>query len=96
MQTNLCADEHRGVGDMRSLYSKLQVYPTSENGDILLIRSHIAYHSGNKAAERAAIKPSRGHSYRVAAWGTHDKGDAIVRITDYYDHRTGVTGWCDR
>lgn len=71
---------------MRGLYAVHGCYPSSTNGDVLLIRSHIAYWSGQEAAERAVIKASRGHSYRV-------NGLQVVRITDHYDHREGVTGW---
>lgn len=83
---HLCQPQHRGLNGMRDLYAKLQVYATSDNGNTLLIRSHIAYWSGTAAAERATIKPSRGHSYRV-------NGATIVRITDHHDHRNGVIGW---
>ncbi len=83
---HICQDKHLGVGGMRSLYERLSMIPTSPNADAVLIRSHIAYHSGSVKAERATIAPSRGHSYRV-------NGDTIVRIVNYYDHRNGVTGW---
>jgi hypothetical protein len=82
-----------GVHDMRALYSRLGCYPTSPNGDIALIRSHIAYWSGQVMADKVSIKASRGSSYRVAKFGKHDKYDVIVRIADAYDHREGVTGW---
>jgi len=52
----------------------------------MLIRSHIAYWGGTALAERAVIKPSRGHSYRV-------NGSVVVKISDHYDHREGITGW---
>jgi len=71
---------------MHGLYNHLGIIPTSENADIVLIRSHIAYWAGSKKAERAEIKPSRGHSYKI------DK-TTVVRITDYYDHREGVVGF---
>lgn len=83
---HICQPQHCGTGGMRALYDKLKVYPTSTNGDEILIRSHIAYWSGNGPAERVTIKASRGNSYRV-------NGDVIVRITDHYDHREGVRGW---
>lgn len=78
--------------DMRGYYRARGVYPTSTDGDTELIRSHVAYWAGLKAAERVSIKPSRGHSYRVALNGTHGSDDTIVRITDYYEHRYGVVG----
>ncbi len=84
---HLCQPEHAGLPrGMRDLYDRLGLIPTSTNADTVLIRSHIAYWSGSKEAERATIKPSRGHSYRV-------NGSVIVRIADHYDHRDGVTGW---
>src|SRR5947209_2405124 len=87
---DLCQPEYAGMNGMHDLYNVLGMIPTSENADVVLIRSHIAYHSGSKAAERAVIKPSRGHSYRVSkASGI----DCIVRIRNHYDHRDGVTGW---
>lgn len=75
-----------GIHDMRSFYADCGMLATSTNADIALIRSHIAYWSGHNEADRAVIKPSRGHSYRV-------NKDVIVRIVDHYDHREGVTGW---
>jgi hypothetical protein len=84
--THLLRPEHVGLAGMREFYAKTNTYATSTNGDTALIRSHIAYHSGIATAERATIKPSRGHSYRI-------NGDHIVKITDHYDHRNGVTGW---
>ncbi len=71
---------------MRNFYDRVGLMPTSTNADVCLIRSHIAYHSGSAAAERATIAPSRGHSYRI-------NGETVVRITDHYDHRDGVAGW---
>jgi hypothetical protein len=79
--------------DMREAYDKAGLIPTSENADVFLIRAHIAYHSGEKAAQRASVRASRGHSYRVAPYGKHDREDRIVRIVNHYDHRNGVTGW---
>jgi hypothetical protein len=90
MNTHICQHEHASLPDMRALYAKLSVLPTSMNADVILIRSHVAYWSGLNIAERATIKPSRGHSYRVKSNGV----DRIVRIKDYYDHRNGITGWC--
>lgn len=87
MSEHICQAQYCGLGGMRNFYSALSLIPTSTNADTALIRSHIAYHSGSAAADRAVIKPSRGHSYRV-------NKDVIVRITDHYDHRNGVTGWC--
>lgn len=83
---HICLPDHRGTGGMRALYAKLGIYATSTNGDEVLIRSHIAYWSGNRAAEEAVIATSRGHSYRV-------NGEVIVHISDHYDHRDGVVGW---
>ncbi len=91
-KSHICQDAFNGVGDMRGAYERCGALPTSENGDIFLIRSHVAYWSGNKLAEYATIKPSRGHSYRVTDLG-HGFGTRVVRITDYYDHREGVQGW---
>lgn len=96
MQTpspHLCQPEYRRLLGMREFYKECRLLPTSETADISLIRSHIAYWSGNAAAERASIKASRGHSYRVAPYGKHTKSDVIVRISDHYDHRLGVSGW---
>ena len=90
-KSHICQNAFNGVGDMRGAYERLGTLATSENGDIFLIRSHVAYWSGNKRAKYATIKPSRGHSYRVtelAGFGTR-----IVRIVNYYDHREGVQGW---
>jgi len=83
---HICQPAYRHLADMKAFYSTLGALATSTNADIVLIRSHIAYWSGEKAAERAVIKPSRGHSYRV-------NGDTIVRIADHWDHREGVTGY---
>lgn len=81
------------LGSMRAFYDAHSMIPTSTNADVALIRSHIAYHSGAAAAERAAIKASRGHWYRVAPHGKHSSTEIAVRIIDYYDHRAGVLGW---
>lgn len=67
---------------MREAYSLHSMIPTSTSADTYLIRSHIAYHCGSDAAERAIIKPSRGHSYKIDG--------VVVRIVDHYDHREGV------
>lgn len=75
---------------MREYYNAAGLIPTSTNADIALIRSWIAYWQGESAADRASIRPSRGHSYRIALYGRHDAEDTIVRISDYYDHRNGV------
>ena len=77
-------------GDMREYYHSAGLLATSENADIALIRSWIAYWAGEDAADRASIRPSRGHSYRIANYGHHDKDDVIVTIADHYDHRNGV------
>ena len=92
MTTHLLNYPDATVQDMKAFYAAAAMYPTSTNGDVALIRSHIAYHCGQVRAERASIKPSRGHSYRVAMYGEHDKHDTIVRISDHYDHRNGVVG----
>jgi hypothetical protein len=81
-----------GLHDMRAFYDHAKIYATSTNGDIALIRSHIAYHCGEKFAQLAAIKPSRGHSYRVNMYGNFGRDDKIVKISDHYDHRDGVHG----
>ncbi len=87
MNEHICQPAYRHLHGMRAFfYSQVGVIATSENADIMLIRSHIAYWSSSDAAFRAVIKPSRGNSYRV-------NGDTIVRIVDHYDHRDGVTGW---
>jgi len=85
-EPHICQGQYWNLPNMREFYRANNVIPTSENADVMLIRSHIAYWSGNDAANRAVIKPSRGHSYRV-------NKDCIVRIRDYYDHRDGITGW---
>lgn len=79
-------------GTMREYYDTAGLLPTSEYADIALIRSWIAYWQGESKADRASIKASRGHSYRIAYYGRHDADDTFVRITDYYDHRDGVVG----
>lgn len=86
---HLLQDEFLGVGDMRGFYDRCRLLPTSTNADISLIRSHVAYWSGSAEAERAVIRPSRGHSYRLKAHGM----EFLVRISDHYDHRNGVAGW---
>jgi hypothetical protein len=93
VNAHICQPAYRHLNGMREFYSVLQCYPTSTNGDIALIRSHIAYHSSSAAAERAVIKPSRGHTYRVHASARKGSYSLIVRITDPYDHRAGVHGW---
>jgi hypothetical protein len=79
---------------MEAFYTEIKAIATSKVADIALIRSHIAYHAGNKQAEQASIQPSRGHSYKVNLYGKpHRKQDwKKVTISDYYDHRTGVHG----
>ena len=84
-----------GIHDMESFYGAIRVCATSEIGDIACIRSHIAYWCGQDAASRAAIRPSRGHGYRVARCGKHGTDDLIVRVPDPYDHRDGVQGFRD-
>lgn len=88
---HLCQPEHAGLpGGMRDLYGLARVYPTSTLGDTMLIRSHIAYHSGSHNAERATIRPTRGHRYRVTLYPYA----VVVGITNPDDHRAGVVGWC--
>ena len=78
---------------MREFYSAVGIYPTSDNGNIALVRSHVAYHCGNQKAERAVIKPSRGYTMRVNLYGKFDKAsDIILTIVDEYDHRSGIKG----
>lgn len=88
MNEHICQPAYRHLPGMREFYREVRTIATSENADVMLIRSHIAYWSGTGTAERSVINPSRGHSYRV-------NGDTIVRIRDHYDHREGVTGWKD-
>lgn len=88
---HLLRPAHLGLGGMRQLYDKLGLLATSTNADIVLIRSHLAYHGGARAAERATIRPSRGHTYRID--GMHGENNVIVKIVDYSDHRAGVIGW---
>lgn len=90
---HICQERFASLPSMREFYPLIEALPTSENADRALIRSHIAYWSGSMKAEKASIKASRGHSYRVAMYGKHDKGDIIVKISDYYDHRDGVLGY---
>lgn len=87
---HLCQPQFCGMPrGMKDLYSALHLLATSTSADIVLIRSHIAYWAGNTVAEKATIKPSRGHSYRI----TSNHGDVIVKIADHFDHREGVIGW---
>jgi hypothetical protein len=88
---HICQDSYRGLGGMKDFYGAIGAIATSIVADVALIRSYLAYHRGSKLAEGAAIKPSRGHSYRIALYGKHDKHDLVARITDHYDHREGVT-----
>jgi hypothetical protein len=88
---HICLPGYADVPDVRVFYDRAGLIPTSTNADIALIRSHIAYWFGTSEADRAVIAPSRGHSYRVRRVRGLI-GDAIVRITDHYDHREGVTG----
>ncbi len=82
----------RGLGGMREMYDALGILATSERADIVLIRSHVAYHTSDAEAARVTIKPSRGHSYRITG-GRADLCPCVVRIANPYDHREGVTGW---
>jgi hypothetical protein len=83
---------HRTAKTMRDYYASENVYATSDNGNAALIRSHIAYHCGEKFAQQARISSSRGHSYRVNLYGGRGADDKIVHISDHYDHRDGVHG----
>lgn len=83
---HLAEPQHVG-GGMDNLYANLRLIPTSIAADIVLIRSYVAYWHGTTTAERTAIRPSRGHSYRVEfPYRTYK-----AVITDHYDHRDGVT-----
>jgi hypothetical protein len=93
MNTHICQSAYMNCNGMRDFYNRAGMLPTSENADIALIRSHIAYHAGQDRAERAVIKPSRGHSYSVRTSALKGAYKIIVRITDYYDHRAGVHGY---
>ncbi len=73
---HLCQDGYRSLNGIRELYDCLGMLPTSINADTVLIRSHVAYWSGHRAAESAKIAPSRVHSYRVQAMGLN----AIARL----------------
>ena len=86
---HLLNERGNGIHTMEDAYSFHSFCPTSTNGDVYLIRSHIAYHCGLRAASECTIKPSRGHSYRVRC--LHG-ADYLVRISDHYDHRHGVVG----
>ncbi len=79
-----------GIGDMEAFYQQERLIPTSHNADVALILSHIAYWSGHGVADGVAVTASRGHSYRVKQ---RHFPDVIVRISNHYDHRDGVTGW---
>lgn len=85
--------ETLGLDGMADFYRLIGAVATSTVADTALILSHIAYHSGQAEAERVTVKPSRGHSYRVT--GGRLKANAVVRITDHFDHRNGVKGWID-
>jgi hypothetical protein len=92
MDKHICQPPYRNLGSMKEFYSATNMLPTSEVADIALIRSHVAYHAGERYAEQAKITASRGHSYRVRLYGDmRDKG-VIVRIVDHFDHRDGVRG----
>lgn len=87
---HICLPQYAQM-NMHEFYRAIAAIPTSDYANVALIRSHIAYHAGQKMAERALIKPSRGHSYRVSLHGRNDDWK-IVKIIDHYDHRDGVTG----
>ena len=84
-----CQEGLRHLPGMKEVYKTLGVLATSTAADTVLIRSHIAYWSGNATAERAEIKSSRGHTYKVLD-GQEKK---IVKISNHYDHRDGIEGW---
>jgi len=88
MNVHICQPEFSSLSGMREFYAVNGMLATSTVADTALIRSHVAYHSGMQAAERAVIKPSRGHSYKV--------NGTVVRISNHYDHRDGITGWTSR
>jgi hypothetical protein len=87
---HLLANDFTGVHDMRAFYAAAGMIPTSENADIALIRSHVAYWAGRRAAELIDVRASRGHSYRFDLHGERH----VVEIVDHYDHRAGVIGFC--
>lgn len=84
----------RNAGTMKEWYALAHVMPTSEVGDIALIRSHIHYHAGENRARQADIRPTRGHKYKVSLYGRPSRKDDyhVVSITDYLDHRHGIVG----
>ena len=89
---HICQPQYANLPGMKEFYSATNMLPTSTVADTALIRSHIAYHAGERFSSKAVIRPSRGHSYRVDIYGnSRDKG-VIVKITDHYDHRDGVVG----
>lgn len=90
---HICQPEFRMLNGMKEFYEKNSMIATSDVATIALIRSHIAYWSGSKLADLMEIKPSRGHSYKIRERGV--KNWEILKITDYFDHRNGVTGWRD-
>lgn len=90
---HICQSGFNHLPGMREFYQQVKTIATSTNADTMLIRSHIAYWSGNAMAEAAIITASRGHSYRVKL--DRDFKGTIVKIVDHYDHREGVTGWKD-
>lgn len=90
---NICMNEFSHLAGMREFYSACNTIATSTNARELLVRSHIAYHAGQQFAERAVMRPGRGHSFRVNIYGRFDKrSDAIVQFSDEFDHRVGVHG----
>jgi hypothetical protein len=90
---HICQREFAGLASMREFYAVNNMIATSTVADEALIRSHIAYHAGQTLAEWAEIRPSRGHSYKVNLLGRPKRQDwKLVRITNHYDHRSGVAG----
>lgn len=64
---------------------KIDGFPSSPAYDAQLITAHVLYHTGRAPRD---INTSRGHTYRVNVNGT----ERVMRITDYKDHRYGITG----
>ena len=60
--------------------------PSSDHYDAGLITWHVLYWTGKKPEHLAR---SRGHSYKFGLFGAA----YVVRVTDYNDHREGVSGF---
>lgn len=92
-KVHLCQPEHAVLpGGMQNLYEKLGLDPASVEAGVVLVRSHVAYHAGNRAAEMIDISACRTRKYRFELYGRKYH----VEVVDRYDHRFGVTGFCDR